>query len=157
MVWFDWLIIGITLLSAIVGAWRGFVREALSLATWIFAFWLAWAFADNAAPWFSTWIETPSLQAVAGFVLLFGIVLLVGALVNHFAALAIEKTGLSGTDRAVGLVFGILRGLVIGVVLVMVGLLMNLSRDPWWQDALLIPYFEPMANWLFGFFPEGWR
>lgn len=157
MVWVDWLFLGIIFLSALVGLWRGFVREALSLATWVFAFWLAWAFSDNAAPWFSTWIETPSLQTVAGFALLFAIVLIVGALINHVAAMAVEKTGLSGTDRGVGLIFGVFRGAVLVVALVLVGLLMNLSRDPWWQEAFFIPYFEPLAEWLFGFFPDGWR
>ena len=140
-----------------VGLWRGFVREALSLATWVFAFWLAWAFSDDAAGWFARWVETPSLQLVAGFALLFFIVLVVGALVNHFAAIALERTGLTGTDRAVGTVFGLMRGLVLVAALVLVGLLLKLDRDPWWEQSLLIEYFEPVANWLAGFFPESIR
>lgn len=157
MIWVDWIFAGIVLLSAVVGLWRGFVREALSLATWILAFWLAWAFSDQAAPWFATWVATPSLQFMAGFTLLFVIVLIVGALVNHFAAMAIEKTGLSGVDRGVGLGFGLLRGVVLIAALVMAGVIINLTRDPWWQESLLIPYLQPFAEWLLGFFPDSWR
>ncbi len=157
MAWVDWVFVAVILLSTLVGLWRGFVREALSLATWVFAFWLAWAFSDDAAGWFARWVETPSLQLVAGFALLFFIVLVVGALVNHFAAIALERTGLTGTDRAVGTVFGLMRGLVLVAALVLVGLLLKLDRDPWWEQSLLIEYFEPVANWLAGFFPESIR
>lgn len=153
MVWVDGVFIAVIILSSLVSLWRGFVREALSLATWIMAFWVAWALQDQAAPWFARWIETPSLQTVSGFALLFFVVLLVGAMINHFATLAIEKTGLTGTDRAVGMVFGLLRGGVLVAVLVLVGMLLKLSRDPWWQDSLLIPFFLPLADWLMGWFP----
>lgn len=157
MAWIDWVFVVVVLLSTLIGMWRGFLREALSLATWVFAFWLAWVFSDTAAGWFARWIETPSLQLVAGFALLFVIVLIVGALVNHFAALAIERTGLTGTDRAIGTVFGLLRGVVLVAALVLVGLLLNLDRDPWWEQSLFIDYFEPVAMWLTGFFPESIR
>ena len=157
MTWVDWVFVIIVLISILVGFWRGFVREALSLATWILAFWLAWTFSDMAAAWFGRWIDTPSLQRVAGFALLFFIVLIVGALANHFAALALERVGLTGTDRAIGTVFGLLRGLVLISALVVVGLLINLSNDPWWQESLLIEQFDPLARWLMGFFPESIR
>lgn len=157
MVWVDWVFIGIITLSALIGLWRGFVREALSLATWVFAFWIAWAFADNAAPWFGRWVQTPSVQTMAGFAMLFFVVLLVGAMVNHIASLAVEKTGLTGTDRAVGVVFGLARGVVLVAALVLAGLLIKLTRDPWWQESVLIPYFEPLAKWLLEFFPDNIR
>jgi membrane protein required for colicin V production len=157
MAWVDWVFIVIVLLSTLVGFWRGFVREALSLATWIAAFWLAWAFSNVAAGWFARWITTPSLQMVAGFALLFFIVLIVGALVNHFAAIALERTGLTGTDRGVGTVFGLFRGVVLVTVLVLVGQLLRLNRDLWWDQSLFIEYFEPVAIWLTGFFPESIR
>ncbi|HEX6928220.1 MAG TPA: CvpA family protein [Gammaproteobacteria bacterium] len=157
MAWVDWVFIVVVLLSTLIGLWRGFVREALSLATWVFAFWLAWAFSDEAANWFARWVETPSLRIVSGFALLFLVVLVVGALVNHFAALALERTGLTGTDRGVGTVFGLLRGVVLVAALVLVGLLLKLDRDPWWTQSLFIEYFEPAAIWLMEFFPESIR
>lgn len=157
MTWVDWVFIAIILLSTLVGLWRGFVREAFSLVTWIAAFWLAWRFSDLAAGWFGRWIETPSLQRLAGFALLFVIVLILGALVNHFAAIALERTGLTGTDRAVGTVFGLLRGLLLCVAVVMAGRLIHLDRDSWWQQSLLIEYFQPVATWVAGFIPESIR
>lgn len=154
MAWVDWVFIVVILLSTLIGLWRGFVREALSLATWIFAFWAGWAFSDQAAAWFARWVETPSLQLVAGFALLFVVVLIVGAMVNHFAALALERTGLTGTDRAVGTAFGLLRGVVLVAALVTVGMLLKLNRDPWWEQSMFIAWFEPMSAWLMTFFSE---
>lgn len=157
MTWVDWVFIVIVLLSTLIGFWRGFVREALSLATWVAAFWLAWAFSDVAASWFARWIDTPSLQRLAGFALLFFIVLIIGALVNHFAAIALERTGLTGTDRGVGTIFGMLRGVVLMTALVVIGMLIRLDRDDWWQQSVFIESFEPVATWLMGFFPESIR
>lgn len=157
MAWIDWVFIVVILLSTLIGLWRGFVREALSLATWVFAFWLAWVFSDEAAGWFARWVETPSLQMVSGFALLFVVVLIVGALVNHFAAIALERTGLTGTDRAVGTAFGLLRGVVLVTAVVLAGMLVNLDRDPWWQQSMFIGYFEPVAVWLTDFFPASIR
>lgn len=154
MIWADWVFLGIVLLSTIIGTWRGFVREALSLGSWIVAIWLSRTFADTAGNWFARWVETPSLQLLAGFVLLFVVVLIVGAMVNHFAALALERTGLTGPDRALGTVFGLLRGLVLVVALVTVGLLLKLPRDPWWQESVVIEYFEPLALWALDLLPE---
>lgn len=157
MTWADWTFVVIIVLSTLIGLWRGFVREALSLATWILAFWLAWTFSDEASRWFARWIETPTLQLVSGFALLFVVVLIVGAMVNHFAALALEKTGLTGTDRAVGTVFGLLRGGVLVVALVTVGMLLQMSRDPWWSQSFFIAWVEPLAVWVMSFFPESIR
>lgn len=157
MTWVDWIFIVIVLLSTLIGFWRGFVREALSLLTWVAAFWLAWAFSSTAAAWFARWIDTPSLQTVAGFALLFFVVLIVGALVNHFAAIALERTGLTGTDRGVGTIFGLFRGVVLVTALVLVGTLLTLNRDAWWEHSLFIEYFEPVAVWVTGFFPESIR
>lgn len=157
MVWADYVILAVILVSALISLWRGFMREAISLATWIIAFWIAISFADLLALRFTDWIDTPSLRIIVAFAILFFAVLILGAMVNHFVGIAVERTGLSGTDRFIGLFFGTVRGIVVVAVLVLMGMVAKLPRDQWWQDSLLIPVMEPVAGWLEGFLPSGVR
>jgi len=153
MLWVDILIIAIIAVSAIISLIRGFVQEALSLATWIAAFALAWFFFRPLAVQFEPWIDVPSLRlGVAYGVILLG-VLLVGAIINHFMKTLVESTGLSGTDRLIGIFFGVARGAVVVAILVLLGGLTPLPQDSWWVDSRLIPYFQEMAVWLKGYLP----
>lgn len=154
MVWADFCILGIIVLSALVSLWRGFMKEAISLVTWIMAFWVAIGFSDLLAIRLQSWIETPSLRLIVAFTTLFLITLLIGAMVNHFVSLAVQKTGLSGTDRMIGAFFGLARGVVLVAVLVLLGILFQLPRDKWWRESALIPYMQPVAMWMSSFLPE---
>jgi len=85
--------------------------------------------------------------------LLFIGTLLVGGLVNYLAGQLISKTGLTSTDRILGMIFGIARGAVIVAVLVMLAGLTTVPQDPWWQDSMLLGYFQDIALWLRSFLP----
>ncbi|MCG8432510.1 MAG: CvpA family protein, partial [Gammaproteobacteria bacterium] len=100
MNWVDIVIIGIVSLSVIVSIFRGFVREALSLATWVVALVVAFSFSNIVAGWFANDIESPFARTMIGFVMVLAVMLLIGALINHFATLAVKKVGMTGTDRA---------------------------------------------------------
>lgn len=154
MIWVDFFLVGVLLLSMGISIWRGFVKEALSLASWILAFWIALTFTDTLANLIGDNIETPSLRYLTSFVAIFVVMLVAGAMLNHFAGVAVKRTGLGGTDRLVGIFFGLARGIVVLGGLVMLGTLLELDADPWWDDSRLIPYVEPVAQWLRGFLPE---
>lgn len=154
MNWADFVLLAVIALSALISLWRGFMRESVSLATWVAAFWVATGFANLLAIRFERWIETPSLRLIVAFAVLFILVLLIGAVINHFIGLAIKKTGLSGTDRFIGLFFGLARGIVVVAIMVLLGRLAGLSRDPWWQESQLITYVQPVSAWMQGFLPD---
>jgi membrane protein required for colicin V production len=80
--------------------------------------------------------------------------LVVGGLVNFLVIQLVERTGLSGTDRLIGMVFGLARGVLVIAVLVLVAGLTPFPGDPWWQESRLIPYFEELALWLGELLPE---
>ena len=86
--------------------------------------------------------------------LLFIISLLVGAIVNYVLGQLIEKTGLTGTDRMLGMFFGAARGVVLITAAVMLGGLTPLPKDAWWQESSLMPRFEALALWMAGFLPD---
>lgn len=151
--WADFTIVGIILASALISLVRGFVREAISLATWIIAAWIAIHFVIPLANMLTRYIATPSLRTVIAFAALFLAVLIIGGLINHLFSQLVENTGLSGTDRMLGLIFGAGRGVLLVAVLVLLGNISNL-KDPWWLHSQLVPQFQGMAHWLQRFVPQ---
>jgi len=145
--WVDLVIIGIVFFSAIVSLLRGFVKEVISLASWVLAFWVSVVFSSQLAPLLPASIEVPSIRLAVAFVVLFLLTLIVGAVINFLLSQLVKKTGLSGTDRSVGMIFGIVRGVLLVTILVLLGGLTPMPQDPWWQDSVLIGYFEKLAVW----------
>jgi membrane protein required for colicin V production len=148
MIWVDIVIPGIIAISALFSLMRGFVREALSLLGWLAAFWVALTFAKEFADLLLTGISTPSVRVVVSFTILFVVTLVVAALVNRLAGSLVSKTGLTGTDRMIGMIFGIARGVVVVSVLVLLAGMTTMPQDPWWQQSVLIDVFQKLALWL---------
>jgi membrane protein required for colicin V production len=155
MAWIDIVIIALIILSAVLSLFRGFVKEALALASWLVAFWVAMVFHEDLAAVLSQWLSEPSIQKIAAFSILFISVLLLGALVNYLAGKLVAKTGLTSTDRMLGVVFGVARGAVIVAVLVLLAGLTSLPQDSWWQESRLLDYFHEFAIWIHDIIPEG--
>jgi membrane protein required for colicin V production len=152
--WADYSIIGIIFLSAIISLVRGFIREALSLATWTVAAWIAIRFYSPLADQLVNVIKTPSFRIGAAFAIIFIIVLILGGMVSAVFSRLVNHTGLSGTDRLVGLIFGVARGILLIAVLLLMGTMTGLIKAPWWQASQLIPHFQNIVLWLQGFIPE---
>ncbi|MEW6645601.1 MAG: CvpA family protein [Pseudomonadota bacterium] len=153
MNWVDFVILGILGVSILISLWRGFTREALSLAGWVLAVWVALMFSDNLEHLLRAQIETPSLRLIVAFAILFFLTLLVAAFINYLAVQLIKKTGLSGTDRVIGIAFGLARGIVLVTVLVLLAGFTSVPRDPWWQRSALMHYFQDLAVWTCGWLP----
>lgn len=151
--WLDYVILAIILVSTLVSLFRGFVREALSLAFWVIAFWVAQMFFREVAVSLEQWIPVPSLRLAAAFAIIFIVVLLLGGLITYLIAMLIDATGLSGTDRVIGMLFGATRGVLIVAGLVLLAGWTPLPKDPWWRESHLIGHFEELATWLRGFLP----
>jgi membrane protein required for colicin V production len=144
----DYLLIAAILISAIVGALRGFLREAVALGAWIVALFVAWHFSDLVEPYLGGVLGDSNVRPWAARIIIIALVLLlgaaIGALLSHFVRLSI----FSGMDRLLGFAFGLLRGFLLLGVFVILGQLLRLSAEPWWKHSLLIPYGESVANGL---------
>ncbi len=150
----DMLIVGVIAMSALIGLFRGFFPELLSLLTWVVAVWTGWNFSDLVEPYLTGKLNSPFLELWVSRGVIFVAVLLIGGLIGQLVALLIRKTGLSGTDRSLGLLFGLVRGVVIFGVAVLFAGMLDLSDEPWWQDSQAIPYGERVAGWIHSVLPE---
>jgi membrane protein required for colicin V production len=152
----DYVVILAVLVSAIIGAVRGFLREAVALATLIVAIFLAWTFADSLAPHLGGLLTGPQVSLWAARVIIFFVVMLAGmgvaALLSYFVRLSL----FSGMDRFLGFVFGLLRGAVLVGIFVIVAQLLRLDGEPWWTKSKLMPYGESVASGLRALVGEQW-
>ena len=152
--WVDFALAGIVALSAVISVLRGFIREALALMGWVAAVWVAFTFTDSLAVLFEQHVTLPSLRMGLSFVLLFAGTLVLSALAVYLVGLLVDKTGLSGTDRMLGVVFGAARGFIIAAILVLLAGLTPMPLDPWWRASVLLPHFQGVAEQLRRLLPE---
>ena len=154
MGWVDLIIIVIILISALISLVRGFVKESLSLASWILAGFIALRYFTPLADLLEPYIESPTIRTGTGFAILFVSSLIVGAIINYMASQAVTKTGLTGTDKSLGVVFGVARGLLIVTLLVLLAGLTPMPSEPWWNDSTMIEFFSDMASWIKDILPQ---
>ena len=144
----DYVIAAVIVLSAVIGAVRGFLREAIALATWLVALFLAWHLAGRLAPHLGGLLAAPQVRIWAARVIIAALVLLVGmalgAIIAHFVRLSI----FSGTDRFLGFLFGAARGVVLFGVFVILAELLHLDTEGWWRHSILVPYGKTIASGL---------
>lgn len=150
----DFIIIGFILLSVLISLSRGFVREALSLATWVIAAYVAFTYAHDSADLLKGMIENPHTRTIVAFAALFLFVVIVGGLFNYFVGRVISISGLGFFDRILGIVFGAARGiLVVALVIIMIKGTSLVERG-WWRHSQLIPLFSPLTLSLESLFPK---
>jgi membrane protein required for colicin V production len=142
----DIAISAVVVISIVIGLVRGFVVEVMSLVVWAAALALSFAFGGRVAELFVGSIELASLRIALGHAIVFIATLVAGAVLVWLLRKMVQSTGLSGTDRMLGLVFGLVRGAAIVVLLVLLAGLTPFPRDPWWHDSRLLPPFQLLAT-----------
>lgn len=145
--WADWALIVIISLSSLMSLRRGFIREALSLVTWVVAFVVARSFHLHAQTLLVGVVDQPVLRVIAAFCGLFIGTLLIGAGINFVVAALIRITGLTPLDRILGVFFGLTRGLVLTVVMIAVLRLSPLAESDWWKSSIMIENLAILEQW----------
>ena len=145
----DWVIIVVLGLSILLSLWRGFVREAVSLAGWVVAFVIANMFVGELSTFLQQWIANATGRYVAAYALLFVGMLMVAGIVGKLSAQVVKVTGLTLLDRLLGTVFGFARGVII--VLVVIYVLRQLAPPQnllWLDQSQLMPHVDMLGQWV---------
>lgn len=155
MTFFDYGVLGILGISILLSILRGFIRETLSLAGWVAAFFVAKLYTLQLAPLLPQAIPSESLRLLAAFLILFLATLLIASLLAIALSEVFKRIGLGTVDRLLGALFGLARGILIVAVIVLLGGLTTLPREPFWRDAMFSAPFEAVVTSALPWLPEG--
>ena len=150
----DLLIGGVVFISLLVGVFRGFIREVLSLISWGLALWVGWRFFKPAAVYLEGVISSEAIRQIAAFVILFISVLILLTVTSHFLSKLFKVTGIAFIDRLFGALFGFGRGVLIMSIVVILGGATALPKEAWWKNSVLAPMLQPVTDFLLGVMPD---
>lgn len=142
MTLFDYVVIFLILASALLGLWRGVVREILSLLGWIFALVAAIMFGGDAGNLVLGSVQNSGVRYLLGMLLVLVAVLILAFVIGWLLHKLLHAAGLGWLDRGLGVVFGLMRGLLVVLILVFVAGLTRLPQEGWWRESLLVPYLQ---------------
>jgi membrane protein required for colicin V production len=142
----DYVIIGLLAFSALAGLLRGFLKELISLLTWIVAAWASWSFAGSIEPHLGGALAEATVRPWAARAILFIGVLLVGAALGAIVGYFVRLSLFSAVDRLLGFLFGTLRGFVALGLLAILCHAVHLQGESWYRESTLVPYVEKLGN-----------
>lgn len=152
---FDYVVIAVVGLSTLLSVIRGLVREVLALLAWVVAFLAANFFAGPLATLLPDEMSNVEVRLLVGFGAAFVVVLLSMSLLAMFAAKLVKNAGLGMEDRVLGGVFGLARGMLVIVVLVLLAGLTALPKQPVWREAVFSKPLESFVGRVKPWLPGG--
>lgn len=149
----DIIIIAFFAISILIGVYRGFVKEVLSVTSWVLAAVIAFKFGEQASVYVKPYIKQEPLDLAVAYVAVFLLTLIAFSVISHIISQIFNSSGMTGFDRSLGSLFGALRAAIVIAILIMVGRFMALDNQQWWLDSGFLDYFEPLVEWLKTFIP----
>jgi len=153
---FDYLLLAIAGFSMVLSLWRGFVREIISLIGLVAAFVIAGRASGVATELLTDWIPNATVASLAGFGLVFVCVMLIVALAGSLIRKLVDMADLTASDRTLGMVFGLARGLLLIGLFFLVYTTYAKPDTAWMKNSVLTPYAVQMGNMLGKVIPEGY-
>ena len=135
-------------MSIITGLFRGFVKELIALIVWFVAIWLAYNYANHFDEFLSSYIHDSRIRTLSSFILILIGTLLFGAVFNAILSFILKRSGLSGTDRLLGMGFGFVRGVFIVSLMMLMVRMANISHTEYSKQSQLYTRFYPIVNWM---------
>jgi membrane protein required for colicin V production len=141
----DYAILGVVLVSLLIGIWRGAIREIFHIAGWVIAFFAARSLSQPLSWHLAAWIADPLLRVAMAWLSVFLVVLLIGNLVASLISGGVRKLGLGLLDHSLGAVVGLGRAGLFVLLATLAAGMTNLPQSPVWKEALFSPFLEIMA------------
>ena len=152
----DYLILIVLLVSVVLGFFRGFLREAIGLLSWLGGLWLAWHFAYTLEPYLGGQLAKAPFNVWAARGILLLSCLVIGWLVGNIVSYFMTQSGLSlMLDRLIGVLFGFIRGVVLVAVAVLLAREVDLQESSWWRASYILPHATEVSSWVKGFAESG--
>jgi|GEM_PF-889649 len=143
----DVLLLAVIAISALLGLLRGFLASISSLLSWLLAVWAALRFGNEAAYWFANTAELTLWQRCGGYVAVFLAALLLASLLGMVLRNVVNSTELLKTpDRALGLGFGVIRGVVLAALALVLLRLTPLAEQAPWHESQAVAWLAPMPS-----------
>lgn len=152
---FDFAVLIVVALSALMGWWRGLIYEAVSLLSWVAAYFVARLFAQDVVGWVPATVGTDTAKMAVAFSLLFALTLAAGGVLAWWMNKLVKSAGMERLDGSLGVTFGLLRGCVLVLVLMLLAGMTSLPKTPEWRDALMSGVLEDIAMQARGWLPDG--
>lgn len=151
----DYIILAVIGLSVLTGLFRGFVKECIALTVWVVALWCAYNYATVVSSWLTSYIDDISVRTAVSFVVILLAILLLGAIVNALLSFILHRTGLSGTDRFLGMLFGFVRGVfIVALVIVVLNMTSLAKKEDYAHHSVFYAKFDPLVHWLSSMMPS---
>jgi membrane protein required for colicin V production len=150
----DYIILSVIFVSIFISLFRGFLKELVSLIIWIVGFWVAMNFYTPLAEILTKYIANESTRMIVSFSAIFISVLIFGTIFGYFLSLLVNKSGIGGFDRLLGMVFGCARGILLVSIILLLISTTAFVQDAWWKNSILIPHFQTLVDWLRTFLPQ---
>lgn len=151
----DGLLLGLTLVSAVLAMVRGFSREVLSIVSWGLAAVAAYLFYKAVTPFVANYVENELIAQLVAAAIIFIVVLIVVTILTMRIADVIIDSRIGPLDRTLGFVFGAVRGVLIAAVAVwFLGFFLGDREVPWINEAKSKPFLDSIAQSLVNLLPE---
>ncbi len=151
----DYIILAVIGLSVLTGLFRGFVKECIALMVWVIAIWCAYTYVSVVEVWLTAYINDGSVRTAVSFIAILLAVLLIGAIVNALMSFILHRSGLSGTDRFLGMFFGFVRGIfIVALVIVVLNMTSLAKKEDYAHHSVLYTKFDPLVRWLSSMMPN---
>ncbi len=156
---FDLILLAIFIISTVVGVFRGFIKEILSIVSWILAFWLGYTYCVEAGEWLAQFVSLGDgkIRTSAGFGLVFVATLFIFAIITYVITKLIVRGPIKGVDRVLGIATGFLRAVIISAVLMVLLQAFGVSSSAFWKESKFVPHLMPAVELMQEVLPKLWQ
>ena len=144
----------VVLVSMAIGIFRGLVREVLSIATWALSVIISMKYYTEFSGYLTGITDNETLRSGIAIGIIFIACLIIGTIISHLISTLVKSTGLSGTDRLLGFIFGFLRGALVVAIIALIVNFTDFSENNMWKNSIVTKQIEPLSNWLKSFIPK---